>query len=259
MSGAGPRLNIFPTRMALTQLKGKLAGAVKGHNLLKKKSDALTIRFRAILSKIIENKEKMGKLLKDASFSLAHAKYSVGDFLTLTILENVGSANFKIQMHTDNVAGVHLPIFKQKHEPSTGGTMELTGLSKGGKQVQKSRETYATALEALVELASLQTAFITLDEVIKATNRRVNAIEHVIRPRIENTISYVISELDEMEREEFYRLKKIQGKKKRDLASKEARKAANAAAAQATKVSTLQKAPDVKSLLDESNDEDVVF
>lgn len=46
-----------------------------------------------------------------------------------------------------------------------------------------------------MELASLQTSFITLDEVIKTTNRRVNAIEHVIIPRIERTLAYIISEL----------------------------------------------------------------
>lgn len=66
----------------------------------------------------------------------------------------------------------------------------------------------------LVELASLQTSFVTLDEVIKITNRRVNAIEHVIIPRIDRTLAYIISELDELEREEFYRLKKIQDKKR---------------------------------------------
>ena len=52
-----------------------------------------------------------------------------------------------------------------------------------------------------------------LDEVIKSTKRRVNAIEHVIIPRIERTLSYITSELDEAEREEFFRLKKIQAKK----------------------------------------------
>ena len=52
----------------------------------------------------------------------------------------------------------------------------------------------------LVELASLQTSFITLDEVIKTTNRRVNAIEHVIIPRIERTLAYIISELGRKER-----------------------------------------------------------
>ncbi len=50
-----------------------------------------------------------------------------------------------------------------------------------------------------------QTAFVTLDEVIKITNRRVNAIEHVVKPRYERTIAYIITELDEREREEFYR------------------------------------------------------
>jgi hypothetical protein len=54
-----------------------------------------------------------------------------------------------------------------------------------------------------------QTAFIILDEVIKVTNRRVNAIEHVIIPRVENTISYITSELDELDREEFYRCVKF--------------------------------------------------
>ena len=64
----------------------------------------------------------------------------------------------------------------------------LTGLGRGGQQVLRSKEVYAKAVETLVELASLRTAFMILDEVIRATNRRVNAIEHVIIPRLENTI-----------------------------------------------------------------------
>lgn len=105
----------------------------------------------------------------------------------------------------------------------------------------KAKEVYAKAIETLVELASLQTAFTILDEVIRATNRRVNAIEHVIMPRLDNTIKYIMSELDEMDREEFFRsvvvvaqyrrirmtktacrLKKVQGKKKRDTAARNA-------------------------------------
>lgn len=92
-------------------------------------------------------------------------------------------------------------------------------------------QNYNRAVELLVELATLQTCFITLDEAIKITNRRVNAIEHVIIPKIENTLTYIgripfygkkfifhftVTELDEMEREEFFRMKKIQAKKKRD-------------------------------------------
>jgi V-type H+-transporting ATPase subunit D len=67
---------------------------------------------------------------------------------------------------------------------------------------------------------------VILDEVIKVTNRRVNALEHILIPRAENTIKYINSELDELDREEFYRLKKVQGKKKRDaaVAEEEAKK-----------------------------------
>ena len=69
----------------------------------------------------------------------------------------------------------------------------------------------------LVELAGLQTAFITLDIAIKTTSRRVNALENVVTPRLENTVQYIKGELDELEREEFFRLKKVQAKKKKDM------------------------------------------
>ncbi|KAL5963603.1 V-type proton ATPase subunit D [Taenia solium] len=96
-----------------------------------------------------------------------------------------------------------------------GSAYELTGLSGGGQQIDKLKKAYAKAVKLLVDLASLQTSFVTLDKVIKVTNRRVNAIEHVIIPRLERTIAHIIQELDEREREEFYRLKKVQDRKKR--------------------------------------------
>lgn len=95
---------------------------------------------------------------------------------------------------------------------------ELMGLGRGGTEIRKSVKHYERALDVLVALASLQTSFVTLDEVIKVTNRRVNAIEHVIIPRFERGITYINSELDELEREEFFRLKKIQEKKKARVA-----------------------------------------
>jgi len=214
-------MNIFPTRMALQAMKNKLKGAVLGHSLLKKKSDALTMRFRAILSKIAEAKEQMGKQMKEASFSLATAKIAAHPSdISHIVVENVTTAKIKLRLGSDNVAGVFLPNFEQMNDSKSGG-QELTGLGKGGQQIGKSRECYVKALEGLIALASLQTTFVTLDEVIKITNRRVNAIEHVVKPKLENTISYIISELDERDREEFFRLKKVQGKKKRDMAEKQ--------------------------------------
>ncbi|PHU19418.1 V-type proton ATPase subunit D [Capsicum chinense] len=101
---------------------------------------------------------------------------------------------------------------------STGETKnDLTGLARGGKQVQACRSAYVKSIELLVELASLQTSFLTLEEAIKTTNRRVNALENVVKPRLENTVTYIKGELDKLEREDFFHLKRIQGYKKREV------------------------------------------
>lgn len=97
---------------------------------------------------------------------------------------------------------------------------EFTGMGQGGQAIKVSRELYTKALESLVAIASLQTTFITLDEIIKITNRRVNAIEYVIKPKLQNTIAFVDVELEEAEREEIFRLKKIASNKKKDLERK---------------------------------------
>lgn len=215
------KVNVFPSRMNLTNMKLRLKGAQKGHSLLKKKADALQIRFRSILKKIIETKSMMGDLMKVASFSLAEAKFTVGSDFNHIVLQNVTNAQIKVRSKKDNVAGVTLPVFETFQNSSDSN--EFAGLARGGQQLAKIKRNYAEAIQLLVNLASLQTSFITLDEVIKVTNRRVNALEYVVIPRIERTISYITSELDELEREEFFRLKKVQEKKKKVRAENEAR------------------------------------
>ncbi|KAI8929454.1 ATP synthase subunit D-domain-containing protein [Entophlyctis helioformis] len=227
MSGTGPKFSIFPTRMALTGMKNRLKGAQTGHSLLKRKSEALTRRFRDILRKIDEAKRKMGKVMQVASFSYAEVKYSTGD-IGFQIRESVKTAQLKVKAKAENVSGVMLPVFEMAVDGQN--SFELTGLGRGGQQVQKCKDTYQKAVQVLIELASLQTTFVILDEVIKVTNRRVNAIEHVIIPKIENTIKFITSELDEQDREEFFRLKKVQGKKKLRMEAEMARLASEAAA-----------------------------
>ncbi|KAH3765265.1 V-type ATPase, D subunit protein [Pelomyxa schiedti] len=212
------RYNVFPTRMALSSYKIRLKGAEKGHSLLKKKSDALTAKFRAILTQIIDQKEQMGSFIKAASFTLSQAKYAAGD-ISQTVVENVKQATFKVRLTQENIAGVRLPVFQAIH-PQEGLAQDLTGLGKGGSKVNVARSAYVKSLKAIVQLASLQTAFLTLDAVIKVTNRRVNALQYVVIPRIEGTIHYINGELDERDREEFFRLKKVKNKKKRDIAKR---------------------------------------
>lgn len=197
----------------------------------------------------------MGRVMQIAAFSLAEVTYAVGGDIGYQIQESAKQARFRVRTKQENVSGVFLPQF-ESYTTEGNNDFGLTGLGKGGQQVQRCRETYARAVETLVELASLQTAFVILDEVIKVVNRRVNAIEHVIIPRTENTIKYINSELDELDREEFYRLKKVKSNKQRDSENKEQQEAKEKKQDSDKENAHDGGAPDV---LGEQEDQDVIF
>jgi len=268
MSGNNNRLPVVPTVTVLAIMKGRLTGASKGHALLKKKADALNMKFRQILKKIVEAKERMGAAMKSSFFSLAQAKYRNGDFRH-TVLDNVDTASTTVETASENVAGVKIPKLScvvrgegsgvgSGREDKKGGSTtstQLMGLGTGGKQIQECRKSFLEAVELLVELASLQTAFVTLDTAI----RRVNALEHVVVPKLENTIAYIKGELDELEREEFFRLKKVQGNKKKH-ADKALARGAGGDSIDGTDGERAGASANAVSLLDgRSEDPDIIF
>eukprot|EP01035_Chromulina_nebulosa_P022746 gene22746-29453_t len=211
------------TRMNLTLYKTKQVAAKKGFDLLKSKADALKVRFRDICKKIYETKVGLADQSSDAFFSLTAAEYAAGSFRN-QVLESSTSAAIRVSSRTDNVAGVKLPVFKQY---DTGAkTTENIGLNAGGRKVAVCKEKFNEYLQSLIKVASLQTSFIAMDEALKITNRRVNALENVTIPKIVGTINDINRELDELEREDFTRLKVVKRKKEEALKLEEKLKAA---------------------------------
>ena len=179
-------------------MKGKLKGAETGHSLLKRKSEALTkyaptcrrmkdltklfdavdqgdfevkpsrclsISFddsqfdSEITRRIDEAKRKMGRVMQIAAFSLAEVTYAVGGDIGYQIQESAKNARFRLRTKQENVSGVYLPQFESSIAEGSND-FGLTGLGKGGQQVQRCRETYARAVETLIELASLQVKYL---------------------------------------------------------------------------------------------------
>ncbi|KAG0499568.1 hypothetical protein HPP92_004259 [Vanilla planifolia] len=244
-------------------MKVRLVGATRGHALLKKKSDALTAQFRHILKEIVSTKEAMGEIMRAASFALTEAKYAAGENINNIVLESVRSASVRIRSRQENVDGVRLPKFEHIIDSAGDSKSSLTGLARGGQQIQACRVAHVKAIEVLVQLASLQTSFLTLDEAIKTTNRKVNALENVIKPRLENTINYIKGELDELEREDFFRLKKIQGYRRREMERQMQAAKQYAEEKQAEEIS-LQRGISVNAalnllLVESEKDEDIMF
>lgn len=212
---------IFPSNMALMQQKGKIKSATKGKDLLKRKADALKVQFRGILKQLIDKKRKLGDCYSDALIYLARANYSSSGEVSRTVEENVKTkTDIKLSLRSKNTAGVVCPEFALRNidEERSGGVkgeMEILGLTGGGHTLNIAKRQFNEYLKLIVEIATLQTSYKAIDDALKITNRRVNALEYIVIPRIEGLINYIKTELSEREKEDKFRIKKVlQNKKK---------------------------------------------
>ena len=168
---------IFPTNPNIFG-KNNFQIELPGHGLLKKKRDALKSRFQQMLKEIVKTKLEVAKGMNDAAFSMARATYAGGDVAT-QVIERVKQPSVTMNLATDNVAGVYLPIFKCQYDPTADADMQRIGMAGGGQVIANSREVHLRVVRLLIEMASLQTSFVTLDEEIKMTSRRVFRIFNI--------------------------------------------------------------------------------
>lgn len=188
-----------------------------------------------------------------AFFSLTQAEYAAGNFKQ-KVAEGQLNARIRVGAGIDNIAGVKLPVFTVYETGGVADNQSL-GLVGGGKKIVAVRDKFTVFLNQLIKLASLQTSFVTLDEAMKVTNRRVNALENVTIPKIEGVLDYIERELDELEREDFTRLKLVQSKKE----SEEKENRALAETQKELDKLHLNADNDITANFDAVDDEDVVF
>ena len=112
-----------------------------------------------------------------AAFSLAEVTYAVGGDIGYQVQESAKSARFRVRTKQENVSGVFIPAF-ESYTTEGNNDFGLTGLGKGGQQVQRCRETYARAVETLVELASLQVFLLFLRGTRRLLTRLVDCLRH---------------------------------------------------------------------------------
>ena len=211
-------MSIVPSQMALLQSKGKLKSANKGKDLLKRKADALKVQFLQVTKNLIELKKDLGSNFNKSLIFLEKANFSTSSGEARRIVdENVRSrAEAKLTLKTKPVAGVTLPQFGIRNiEEEKYGESQILGITGGGQTLNITKKHFYEFLKKIVEIATLQTSYLAIDECLKITNRRVNALEYIVVPRIEYTIKYIVTELDERAKEEKFKIKKVlQNKKK---------------------------------------------
>ena len=211
-----------PTRMELLKTKSRIKLAKNGHNLLKQKRDALIMEFFKILKKAKdlrgELNDKMGVAYK--SLSIAHAYHTTFE------LESVAAGleeDLALEVKARNVMGVSIPEIQAQIEEKKFGERGYSIMGTSAK-IDDVVDDFGEVLRLVVTLAETETAIRRLIKEIEKTKRRVNALEFVVLPRLEQQRDDIVFRLEEMERDSFVSLKVI----KRRL-EEEAREKAEAA------------------------------
>lgn len=212
---------INPTRMELLSLKNRTKLAVKGHGLLKEKRDVLIKEFFDILDRVKGVREAAERSLKEANEALLEAQIAMGDLAvrkaSLSVKESID-----VDIKSRSVMGVSVPVTNVKMEERSiidrGYSFSDTTI-----QLDEAAKKFEESIKFLIELGEVEKTIFLLAEEIEATKRRVNALEHIMIPRFENTEKYIDMRLQEMERENFVRLKMIRSTiEKKDNEAKEA-------------------------------------
>ena len=147
---------VLPSRMNLANFKIRKVGAKKGYDLLKKKADALKKAFRGILNNIVETKKRMGREFNESLMSLAEANFAAGDF-SKSVYDSVKTmTNVRLNVTSENVAGVHLPIFALRGDgDDQSDDRSMLGLTGGGQAISRCKDRFTKFLKTLVDIASL--------------------------------------------------------------------------------------------------------
>ncbi|ANF22314.1 V-type ATP synthase subunit D [Thermococcus piezophilus] len=200
-------LNVKPTRMELLNLKRRIKLAKKGHKLLKDKQDALIMEFFTIYEEALSLRQELSQKMEEAFKALQMAEIDVG-MLRLKEISLSVEPNKEVEIRKRNVMGVPVPLIEAKGFRRSAKDRGYAFVS-SSPRVDLAAEKFEEVLDLAVRLAEVEETLKRLAREIEVTKRRVNALEYIIIPRMEATVKFIKQRLDEMERENFFRLKRV--------------------------------------------------
>ncbi|NMA00467.1 MAG: V-type ATP synthase subunit D [Clostridiaceae bacterium] len=202
-------MRVNPNRMELLRLKGQLRIARRGHKLLKDKRDEMMRQFLAIVLDVDMLREKMEALLEKGHRKMLLARASIGGEIVDEALMAAGMP-VSVTVTQENTMSVRTPIFRVAHREEDDRVKRLPyGMTTAPGQLDDVLDTFAEALPLLMELATLEHKSHLLAAEIERTRRRVNSLEYVMIPSIEETIHSITMKMDENERGNLTRLMKV--------------------------------------------------
>ena len=201
--------DIKPTRSELLKLKRQIKLARSGYNLLKKKRDGLILEFFDILKKAKTLREELVNEYKVALERINIARTLEGDLKVKSIAMAIKDIP-NVKLTTKNIMGVKVPKIESSE-------IKKAFMARGygvynSSAIDEAATAYEKVVEKIILAAEVETSMRKLLNEIEKTKRRVNALEFVVIPNMEKLRSFIQLRLEEMERENIFRMKRIKAK-----------------------------------------------
>ncbi len=202
------KLNVNPTRMELSRLKIRLKTAVRGHKLLKDKQDELMRQFIEMIKHNKKLREKVEVRLQNSFKDFLLARGVMSD----EMLENAVAypkEKIGITIRKKNIMSVNVPQMTFVKSENSAGSIYPYGYAQTSADLDDAINGLSNVMNELLELAEVEKACQLMADEVEKTRRRVNALEYMTIPQLEETIRFIQMKLDENERGSITRLMKV--------------------------------------------------
>ena len=203
------KLNVNPTRMELSRLKIRLKTAVRGHKLLKDKQDELMRQFIDMIKKNKKLREKVEEMLQNSFKDFLLSRGVMSDEMLESAIaypkEKIG-----VEVKKKNIMSVNVPqmTFVRENEGNQGMIYPY-GYAQTSADLDDAIDGLNSVMDNLLELAEVEKACQLMADEVEKTRRRVNALEYMTIPQLQETIRFIQMKLDENDRGSITRLMKV--------------------------------------------------
>ncbi|MCK4330561.1 V-type ATP synthase subunit D [candidate division WOR-3 bacterium] len=198
------RLNVNATRMELLRLRKRTEIAKRGHKLLKDKQDELMERLLAMTRELEVLREKIERELTRVTKKFLLARASMEPDLLKEALF-IPTKHVEVRLEQKNLMNVKVPVLTQ----SVSGEIICYGYYGTSPELDAALMSLDEIIGELLELAAKEKTLELVALEIEKTRRRVNALEYILIPNLEETLRYIVMKLSEMERSALSRLMRI--------------------------------------------------
>ena len=204
---------VNPTRSELLEIKKKIKLTEAGHKILKMKRDGLILEFFKILGEAKSVRQKIVEDYERATEKIAIAK-AVDGVIAVKSAAFALKAHPEIRLRSKNIMGLVVPEIEST---SVRTTLDKRGYGVIGTStfIDEAAESYEDLVETIIKAAEIETTMKRLLDEIERTKRRVNALEYKVIPELKEAEDFIEFRLEEMERENIFRLKRIKQKAER--------------------------------------------